>query len=410
MKNYTIFETFVGSGGSHLGFKNNQFKSAYVNDISPLCIKTLLYNNPEIKNTAIVSIEDITKLNPKKILKDLKMNPGDLDVMFGGIVCKGFSLAGEKSPSDERNNYYHYQLNIVKELKPKISVIENVPGIMSAKILRSDCPNDIRDEVDKLWKELENFKGFKAKVRKTNEVTEEVELQGKELREQKSRLLKKLTDNNDLISVKDDILSIYEKIGYRVYMKVLNSAWYGSSTKRDRIIIVAVRNDIEIEYKFPKPLYTKEEEFKTVGDSLSQIDYSLDDPDNLPMNHAAKTIERFKYVKEGENLAKMIDKLPSDLKISKFYSRGSTMRLDSKKSAPTLVPGHSNFPIHPFEDRVITVREASTITGFPLNYKFFGSHTQRCEQVGNAVPPALSSAIAKQCRTLLDEYYRSIKK
>ena len=84
------------------------------------------------------------------------------------------------------------------------------------------------------------------------------------------------------------------------------------------------------------------------------------------------------------------------------------MRLDSKKPSPTLVPGHSNFPIHPFENRCITVREAATITGFPKDYKFFGNHTKRCEQVGNAVPPALSTAIAKECRNLLDKYYKGL--
>ena len=124
------------------------------------------------------------------------------------------------------------------------------------------------------------------------------------------------------------------------------------------------------------------------------------------MNHSKKTIERFKYIGQGENLAEKIDILPNELKISKFYSRGSTMRLDGNKPSPTLVPGHSNFPIHPTENRCITVREAATITGFPTSYKFFGSHTKRCEQVGNAVPPALAYAVAKQCVILLDEYYK----
>ena len=57
------------------------------------------------------------------------------------------------------------------------------------------------------------------------------------------------------------------------------------------------------------------------------------------------------------------------------------MRLDDNLPSPTLVPGHSNFPVHPYEHRSITVREAATITGFPTNYKFFGNHTKRCEQV-----------------------------
>ncbi len=406
---YTIFETFVGAGGSHIGFKNNGFKSVFVNDIDENCIKTLLYNNPEIKDTAVVKIQDFTTLDSNILLKEMNMKEKELDVMFGGIVCKGFSLAGERSPNDPRNYFYRYQLNLVNKIKPKISVIENVPGIINAKILSPDVPEKIKREVDILWKKIENHKGIKAYARKNNSINEELINEGKVLRNLKEDLIHKLKDNNYLISVKDDILKIYEKIGYQVYMKVLNSAWYGSYTKRDRIIIVAVRNDIKIKYEFPKPIYLKDSDFRTVGDALSLIDYSLEDEDNIPMRHNSKTIERLKYISEGENLAQKIDLLPKELKISKFYSRGSTMRLDSRKCSPTLVPGHSNFPIHPFEDRCITVREASTITGFPLNYKFFGSHSKRCEQVGNAVPPHLSTAIAKECKKLLDRYYNSKK-
>ena len=53
------------------------------------------------------------------------------------------------------------------------------------------------------------------------------------------------------------------------------------------------------------------------------------------------------------------------------------MRLNGKGLCPTLVPGHSNFPIHPKEHRSITVREAAMISGFPSDYKFFGSHTKK---------------------------------
>ena len=124
---YTVFETFVGAGGSHLGFKNNGFKSVFVNDVDQNCIDTLLYNNPEIAESAVVKVRDMTTLDPSQLLKEMNMKVGELDVMFGGIVCKGFSLAGERSPSDPRNKFYQYQLNLVDVIRPKISVIENVP-------------------------------------------------------------------------------------------------------------------------------------------------------------------------------------------------------------------------------------------------------------------------------------------
>ena len=406
---YTILETFVGAGGSHLGFKKAGFKSVFVNDIDSNFLKTLCYNNPETEKTAIINNDDILNLNGYQILKDTKLKEGELDVMFGGIVCKGFSLAGERSPNDPRNYFYRKQLELVKILKPKISIIENVPGIINAMILRYDISDELKNKVDILWKKLENYKGQKAYYRKADKITKEFEDVGKSLREEKDKLIQELQKNNLLISVKDDIELIYKELGYTLQYKVLNSSWFGAATKRDRVIFVAVRNDINIKYEYPKKEYGENtnNKIRTVFDALKLIDYNnKNDIDNEPMKHSAKTIERFKYIGQGENLAQKIDMLPNELKISKFYSRGSTMRLDGNKPSPTLVPGHSNFPIHPTENRCITVREAATITGFPTNYKFFGSHTKRCEQVGNAVPPALAYAIAKQCVSLLNKYYK----
>ena len=416
---YTIFETFVGAGGAHIGFCENGFISKYVNDIEPKCLETLTYNNPKIKQTAYIDNNSILDIEPEELLKKTNMNKGELDVFFGGIVCKGFSLAGEKSPNDERNYFYHKQIELVEKVQPKISLIENVPGIINAKVLALDTPLEIKEEVDLLWKELENFKGLKAKLRKENCITPEIEEQGKVLRRKKEIILKDLEDNGYFVSVLEDIYTMYKRIGYKVSHKILNAAWYGSSTKRERIIIVAVREDIKADFKFPIPSHMdnslkrnldKDLEPKvcqipnTVNSALSLIDYNNnDDLDNKPMNHAPKTVERFKYIPEGENIAKNIDKLPEHLKISKFYSRGSTMRLNGNKPSPTLVPGHSNFPVHPKEHRSISVREAAVITGFPLEYKFFGSHSKRCEHVGNAVPPQLASALAKSCIQLLKQ-------
>ena len=148
---FTIFETFVGAGGSHLGFKNNGFKSIFVNDIEQNCIDTLLFNNPEIKDTALVRVEDMTKLDAKEILQKTKMKPKEVDVMFGGIVCKGFSLAGERSPNDRRNTFYRYQLDLVSKIKPKISVIENVPAIINSSFPHGNLKqNQIHSSFDAL--------------------------------------------------------------------------------------------------------------------------------------------------------------------------------------------------------------------------------------------------------------------
>ena len=191
---YTIFETFVGAGGSHLGFKNNGFISKYVNDIDENCLKTLLFNNPDIEKTAYVDNSDIMDIDENSILDKIKMKPKELDAMFGGIVCKGFSLAGERSPNDPRNYFYRKQLKLVEKIKPKVSIIENVPGILTAKVLCYDVPNKVKKEVDNLWKQLENYKGQKANYRKTNSISKEFENLGHDLRKQKADMIKRLED------------------------------------------------------------------------------------------------------------------------------------------------------------------------------------------------------------------------
>ena len=429
-KQYSIFETFVGAGGSHIGFKKNNFKSVYVNDNNIDCLNTLLLNNPEIKETAYIDHKSIIDIDVKNILNKIKLEKKELDVMFGGIVCKGFSLAGERSPNDERNYFYHKQLELVNEIKPKISIIENVKAFLNGKVLSEETPEDVKEKVDFIWQQLENYKGQKAELRKKDNINNEFLEKGLFFRKEKENLLKLLEEKKYLISVIEDIYKIYDRIGYNVSHKILNTAWYGSSTKRERVIIIATRKDLPNNFEFPIPKYHSKEistklDFKnldletnflkpiSIGEVLSKIDYNnKNDKDNEPMNHSKKTIDRFKFINAGSNIQEIMEELPSELKISNFYSRGNTMRLDMNSLAPTLVPGHSNFPVHPIEHRSITVREAAIITGFPLDYIFVGSHTKRCEHVGNAVPPPLSDAIAKECVNYLNKInfdYENVK-
>jgi DNA (cytosine-5)-methyltransferase 1 len=419
--NYTIFETFVGAGGSHLGFKANGFISKYVNDFSVECIKTLLYNNPDIIETAYVDNTSIIDVDFESIAQKTSLKPKELDVLFGGIVCKGFSLAGERSPNDERNYFYHKQLEFVEKFLPKISIIENVPGIVNAKVLHESTPIELRNEVDRVWQELENSKGRKADFRKKSLDSNDLDNISIILRKRKEQIVKIIDENGYLVSVIDDILIRYDQLGYDVYMERLNSSAYGAATRRERIIIVAVRKDLNIKYTFPKPthvdeyllkkypnLYNSKEKYLktvTVMEAIKDLKIDPNDLDSLPMRHNQKTVERFMYVGQGQNMASLNESLPNELKISRFYSRGNTMRLREDTPSPTLVPGHSNFPIHPNEHRSITVREAACITGFPKDYKFFGNHTKRCEQVGNAVTPPLSEAIARSVKKVLDDYY-----
>lgn len=396
-KKFTIVETFVGCGGAHLGFQQNGFESLLVNDIDKDMISTLLKNDCITENIAYTC--PIDKLTNEIILNQIKKR--NVDVLFGGIVCKGFSLAGVRNPFDSRNYLYKEQLRIVELLKPKVSIIENVVGFKNMNLYRENNKTiQTFQEYTKLSDLNKKLNGEKSARRKDKKDYSDLTLKINSNKKTMTTLLKKIEEYK--YNIFEDIKKIYEELGYRVYDKILEAVKFNGYTHRKRIIIVAVRNDIKKEYKFPE-----EKKEYTLLDALNKIDYkNINNPkidiDNQPMNHGKKTIDRFKLIPEGKNIAEIMDTIPEELQISKFFSRGNTQRLNRNKSVPTLVPGHSNFPIHPWENRSITIREAATITGFPLNYKFVGSHTSRCMQVGNAVPVYLADAIAKSIINILE--------
>ena len=397
-KKFSFVEMFVGAGGSHLGFKKQgDFKTILVSDIEEDMCKTFKYNNPEVPN---VIQDDIHNLTGKQILDLTNLKKGELDVIFGGVVCKGFSLAGVRSSSDTRNDLYKKYISLVKELQPKVAIIENVPGMASMMIKDGDeFSEKKKEQINNAWMNLKKLNGIKSSIRK-GQASEEMKKEAKEIESNKADYRKLIKEGS--MSVIDDIKLLYKKAGYNVIEpKILTASNYGSATTRRRLIIVAIRKDFDYtKFEFPpKKTLTP----LSVAQAFNKIDYKKEDLDNLPMVHNEKTIRRFKYIPEGHNIVDVMDKLPKELKISKFYSRGCTMRLDRNKPAPTLVPGHSNFPVHPTEDRSITIREGAVIMGFPINYKFFGSHTSRCEQVGQAVVVDMAEALAEVTSKFLKE-------
>ena len=404
-KKIKFAETFAGCGGSHVGFKDLGFQDIFVNDNNSIFLESLKVNN---KNSGVkVFDESIEKLSKKNILKLSDLEKGDLDLLFGGVVCKGFSLAGVRNPNDKRNTLYLDQLRLTNKLRPKFSIIENVPGMANLKITSSSTPKKIREQVDEVWKFIDKYKGVKADLTKKNKTFTKKQINQINSMKVRKRELEEFLKTTS-ISVIDDIEQRYDKMGYYFFKAKLCAHHYGAATTRERLILVAVRKDLGINnFKFPNATHGEGLiPYKTVNDALKSLDLNgINDPkhdiDNRPMNHTKKSIRRFKLIPEGKNIVDVLDSIPDELKVSGFYSRGCTMRLNGSKPSPTLVPGHSNFPVHPKEHRSITVREAAVISGFPVDYKFIGSHTQRCEQVGQAVAPPLSSAIGRRIKDYL---------
>ncbi len=394
MKKFTIAETFVGCGGSHFGFKKAGFESVFINDNWKDAISTLKLNDNDITENKII-LDDIININ-EDLLKFRDIDFNNLDVLIGGVVCKGFSLAGIRNPFDERNYLYLEQLRLVKILNPKISIIENVPGMLNMKILKKDNDEStmlLCKELNDICEEHKKTRGKIIADNKKNIDSSELKQKLNELLHKRKVLEKKLEKFK--YSVIDDITKIYNSLNYDTYTKVLNCADYGCATTRQRLFIVAIRKDLNIKWEYPIPTTPKIEDKITVRKAFSTIDYDgINNPnkdnDNKPMNHSTNTINKFKLIK-------------ADVKCETgYFSRGTSSRLAYDKPAPTLVPGHSAFQIHPEEHRSITIREGAVLTGFENTFKFFGSHSSRCIQIGNAIPVLMAYELAIQVKKILN--------
>jgi DNA (cytosine-5)-methyltransferase 1 len=138
-------------------------------------------------------------------------------VLFGGIVCKGFSLAGVRNPFDIRNYLYKHQLRLVSILKPKVSVIENVTAIKNM-ILYVNCQETVKtfDAYTKLSDSNKLLNGEKSSKRKNGQDYSELNLIINNNKKKMEDLLKGI--DNYKYCILDDIKRTYLEMGYRFYI------------------------------------------------------------------------------------------------------------------------------------------------------------------------------------------------
>lgn len=347
-KKITFIDLFSGAGGIGIGFNKAGFKQIFSADFDPNVAAT--HRN---YHKSIPFIEG--DLSDPKVFENIKNRFGDqeIDLIVGGPPCQGFSSFGKRKRiniggydphNDDRNKLVFTYLEYVKLFNPKWFLMENVKGITTL---------DDGYFIKKIIEEIESL-GYK---------------------------------NHD----------------YRI----INTADYGVPQKRLRFILIANRTDNIIPWPKPKFFETHakaSKRYRTVGSVITDLDSENAYKKHFnhePMNHSNDVVERFSYIKEGEKIDP--ETLPEHLKHSrtgKLIQSFSKVffRLDRNKPSHTLVPGHSAFPIHPWLNRQLTVREAARIQTFPDDIEFIGSHGQQCKQVGNAFPPIAAEYLANNIK------------
>lgn len=269
----------------------------------------------------------------------------DVDVLIGGPPCQGFSTIGARASSKEE---------IRNRIDPRNTLFREYIRIL----------NCIRPK----FFLMENVRGIITK------------------------------DKGKIFS---EIKETFAQTGYDFNYAILNAADYGVPQIRERVFFYG--NRIGVDMNVPIAEYgVNKKAYKTVLEAIGDLaDDGVTALNHVPLKHGEINIKRYSLIPEGGRMPE--DKLPPELYRKNF---GNTFkRLDRNKPSLTMVPGHNAFPIHPWLNRSLTVREAARIQTFPDDYEFMGARHKQCMQVGNAVPVELSYKWAKHIEQYLDSYY-----
>ena len=190
---------------------------------------------------------------------------------------------------------------------------------------------------------------------------------------------------------------------------VLCAADYKVPQLRNRVFFLGFREDLSLQPSFPKAICSKDN-YETVGNAIMDLvgqEYVF--PNHVPMKHNSIVEERIKYIKEGQGIPseglpeKLAHGSRSDYKDNSIKNFSHVYkRLSRSKPSTTMVPGHNAFPLHPTENRSLTVREAARLQTFPDDVIFYGTRQEQCIQVGNAVPVILAHVLANHIKSILE--------
>ncbi len=361
-------DLFCGAGGLSLGFQQAGLRVAAAFDAEEWNVAT--YNRNFGASSAFKA--DLARETGQSLARLARLGNRSIDVVFGGPPCQGFSIGGKRDLGDKRNLLVYHFARLVKQLRPKYFVLENVAGLLHAH----------SEPV---------LKSFRRRIRLA---------------------------------------------GYDVVepIRILNAADYGVPQRRHRTFILGHRKDLTpIGYPDPRGCVSNgcDEFYPTVRDALGDLppiekyDYLFEsdvfagrlgkpsryasllrqagDASHIRTNgrrngrpsltgclrtrHSRETIRRFRKTPPGKSEP-----------ISRY------IRLDLDGVAPTIRAGtgtdHGSHtaprPIHPTVPRCITAREAARLHSFPDWFEFHGTRWHDFRQIGNSVPPMLAQAVAEK--------------
>lgn len=395
---FTAISTFSGCGGSCLGYRMAGFRVAWANEFVPIAQESYKANaDPR----SILDGRDIRMVKAEQILEAIGLKSGEIDVLDGSPPCQAFSTAGKRERGWGKAKEYEHgakqcnetlfdeYIRLVDGLRPKVFIAENVSGLVKG-----------------------TAKGYFL-----------------------------------------EILAKLKECGYKVQCRVVDAQWLGVPQARQRTIFIGVREDLDRDPAFPKPLpyrYGLREAIPWIVSSggISTTGFgagkfrSSDLPCQTIMAGGGGGMSKEQFgvkalIKGGTGaafdqkrqtfdtdkpcptvLTKDNQIVVEELDISRFsigkewdrlrpgewsdrYQNLVSPHPDAPR--PTICASHGHPGIasvtHPVVKRKLTIAELKRICAFPDDFVLKGSYSQQWERLGNSVPPVMMYHIARTVQT-----------
>lgn len=374
-------ELFSGAGGMSLGFEAAGFNTLVAIDNNPVHVATHEWNFPLTKSLCA----DVETLSAEDILTSAKNHwserypdeswPGDIDCVFGGPSCQGFSEIGRRNPKDERNNLLSVFARLVAAIKPRYFVMENVPGLLAP------VNDSVRAEAVKIFADAHyslSAEGpfiLSAGDFGVPQARRRVFVVGSRKDVRPANVPAATRARVTVAEALDDLryLELYRSLATKDSVQ-LSAVGLAKMEACASAYVRSLRNGPDSAHGSYGLGYSRPWDRSIVTSAGRTA-------------HRKEVRERFLGTRQGTE---------------EVISRLQRLRADGL--APTLRAGtgrdHGSFtsarPIHYQYPRVITVREAARLHSFPDWFRFHVTKWHGFQQIGNSVPPLVAEAIARE--------------
>ncbi len=384
-KNRPSVELFAGAGGLGIGLAQAGFKPKLVVEYDQWCCETLRQNEGELSGSDVFE-GDIRKV-------DFLPLDGSVDLISGGPPCQPFSLGGRHRAYDDARDMFPQAVRAVREARPKAFVFENVKGLTRA-----------------------SFHSYFEYVKYQLEHPEMTAKPGEDWQEHLGRLERHHTRTRR------------PGLHYRVVTRLLNSADYGVPQRRERVLFVGFRDDVDARWAYDVGSHSQEALVwcQMFGDYWDR--HKVAKKDRVLEGRAAQMMKRLSRFEKPNSLPwrttrDAIADLPDPEKHAaraekvanhkyqpgaKSYPGHTGSYLD--EAAKTLkagvhgVPGGENMLRRVDGSvRYFSTREAARLQTFPDTYRLHGAWSECMRQLGNAVPVELARVVGESVAKQLDD-------